>query len=192
MTSWRGVYGIDTATGVAAGPVQYLLQARAIAIAPDQGPAASFTVTNARGTAATFDASESKVAVGTIDSYAWDFGDGETTTSDTPTITHVYAEAGTYHATVTETDSAGTSVDTFTYTGQTASRVGNPLARTTRTVHVGTGPAPAVTLSASRLDFGLLASGTPSAPQTLTLSNSGDADLHHLGRDAHRRAETSR
>ena len=183
VTSWRGVYPIDTATDTHADTLPALLvQARPIAIAPDQGPTASFTVTSAPpGSATAFDASASSVAAGTIASYAWDFGDGATATTTTPTTTHVYATAGDYTATVTETDSAGTSVGTFTYTGQTASRVGSPLARTTRSVHVGTGPAPVVSLSAAKLDFGTIATGTHSAPQTLTLTNSGDGALSISG-----------
>jgi YVTN family beta-propeller protein len=178
VPSWRGTYPIDTATNVPAEPIGLLVNGRTIAIAPDQGPTAAFTVTGAPpGSATTFDASASTVGVGTIVAYEWDFGDGATATTTKPTTTHVYADAGTYTATVKETDSAGTSVDTFTYTGQMASRVGNPLARTTRIVHVATGPAPAVTLSAAKLDFGTLANGTHSVPQTLTLTNSGDAAL---------------
>jgi YVTN family beta-propeller protein len=183
VTSWRGVYPIDATTDMPAAPLDKLnVLGRSIAIAPDQGPAAVFTVTSAPpGSATSFDASASTVAVGTIVSYDWDFGDGVTATTTTPTTTHVYADGGTYTATVTETDGAGTSVDTFTYTGQTASRVGNPLARTTRTVHIATGPAPAVTLSAAKLDFGTLANGTHSTPQTLTLTNTGDAALEIAG-----------
>jgi YVTN family beta-propeller protein len=182
VSSWRGTYPIDTATDVPADPIGLNVVGRSIAIAPDQGPEADFSVTSAPpGSATTFDASASTVGVGTIVSYDWDFGDGDSATTTTPTTSHIYANAGSYTAAVTETDSAGTSVDTFTYTGQTASRVGNPLARSTRTVHIATGPAPAVTLSAGKLDFGTIATGTHSVPQTLSLTNTGDGALEIAG-----------
>jgi PKD repeat protein len=106
------------------------------AITPDQAPVASFTATaGAAGAATSFDASASKVAYGTISSYAWSFGDGSTATTSTPTVTHTYAARGSYTATLTETDSAGTST-TQVFTGQTMSRNGGPSAQTTRAVAV--------------------------------------------------------
>jgi YVTN family beta-propeller protein len=111
------------------------------AITPDQAPVASFiTRPGAAGSASSFDASASSVAYGTITSYAWNFGDGHSATTSTPTTTHNYAAAGTYMATLTETDSAGTST-TQVFTGQTVSRNGGVSARATRSVGV---PPPAV------------------------------------------------
>jgi PKD repeat protein len=53
-----------------------------------------------------FDASKSSVAPGrTIDSYAWDFGDGSRGGGQTPS--HVYGKAATYTVTLTVTDSTG-------------------------------------------------------------------------------------
>ncbi len=43
------------------------------------------------------------------DSYAWDFGDGNTSTDESPT--HTYAGFGDYTITLTATNSAGTSAD---------------------------------------------------------------------------------
>lgn len=40
---------------------------------------------------------------GTAVSYAWDFGDGETGTSTTPSITHIYEEIGDYAVSCTVT-----------------------------------------------------------------------------------------
>ena len=47
------------------------------------------------------------VAVGSITSYAWNFGDGTSTTTTSPIFTHVYSSPGAFTASVTETDSAG-------------------------------------------------------------------------------------
>jgi PKD repeat protein len=74
--------------------------------APNQAPVAAATVDPTSGktniTNFAFDASGSTDADGTVNSYAWTFGDGATSTSATPS--HTYTEAGTYTATVTVTD----------------------------------------------------------------------------------------
>ena len=71
---------------------------------PNQAPTASFTaaMTNLSGA---FDATASSDPDGTVASYAWDFGDGQTGVGATPT--HVYQNAGTYTVTLTVTDNAG-------------------------------------------------------------------------------------
>jgi outer membrane protein OmpA-like peptidoglycan-associated protein len=46
--------------------------------------------------------------------FVWDFGDG--TTANTMTATHAYSEVGTYQATLTATNEAGTDVCTVTVT----------------------------------------------------------------------------
>ncbi|MDX6419495.1 MAG: hypothetical protein QOG28_4115, partial [Trebonia sp.] len=45
---------------------------------------------------------------GSISAYYWTFGDGRTSNSTGPDVTHVYSEAGTYTASVTVTSSFGT------------------------------------------------------------------------------------
>ncbi len=67
-------------------------------------PVAAFTAA-AAGLTATFDASGSSDADGTIASYAWDFGDGTTGTGAKPG--HTYATAGTYTVRLTVTDDDG-------------------------------------------------------------------------------------
>jgi PKD repeat protein len=71
---------------------------------------ATFTVSPTSpttGTVVNFNASQSKAAGGaTIASYAWDFGDGGTSSSG-PTTTHTYTTAGTYTVVLTITDSLG-------------------------------------------------------------------------------------
>jgi hypothetical protein len=61
----------------------------------------------------TFDASGSSDTDGTIVSYLWDFGDGETSTSQNPT--HAYNQEGSYNVTLTITDNDGLT-DTATAT----------------------------------------------------------------------------
>lgn len=72
-------------------------------------PVGSFTApaTVTAGQPAQFDASGSSAPVGSIVSYTWDFGDGQTQTSSTPTIDHTYTAAGADIVTLTVTDSSG-------------------------------------------------------------------------------------
>jgi PKD repeat protein len=60
----------------------------------------------------TFDATGSSDD-GTITSYQWNFGDGQSDTTTSPTTTHVYAAPGNYTATLKVTDDKGVS-DTTT------------------------------------------------------------------------------
>jgi hypothetical protein len=85
---------------------------RDIVVTPDQAPVAGLTaVSGTAGSPVNFDASSSTVAFGTITNYSWDFGDGSAPVdTSAPTVSHVYGSQGTYTATVTETDIAGTSV----------------------------------------------------------------------------------
>ncbi len=68
--------------------------------------------TTALGRPVTFDGSGSIAAPGAT--YAWDFGDGETTSSAEPTASHNYHFAGSYTTTLTVTDAGGSSTDTAT------------------------------------------------------------------------------
>jgi YVTN family beta-propeller protein len=172
---------IDVATGTAGPPIAGVRAPRSIAITPDQAPVANFAVTSAPpGSTTTFDASASTVRFGTIVKYVWSFGDGTAPVTTTAPVTgHVYSTVGTYAATVTETDSAGTSTTGEVFTGQTASSVASAGAETTRAVVI-TAPnlgAPAVRVSSSGLDFGTLALGSTSPPRTLTVTNTGTAPL---------------
>jgi YVTN family beta-propeller protein len=108
-----------------------------IALTPDQAPRAALSVTPAdAGQATAFDASASVAPSSPITNYAWNFGDGSTGDTSTPTTTHTYANQGTYTASVTETDAQGTSL-TKVFTGQTMSRNGGPQAETSSTFTVG-------------------------------------------------------
>lgn len=71
-------------------------------------PTASFTITPqvpAVDQEALFDASSSTDSDGTVLSYSWDFGDGQT--SSGPTARHTYASAGPYTVVLTVTDNLG-------------------------------------------------------------------------------------
>ena len=110
--------------------------ANAVVVTPDQAPTASFTVSpGAPGSPTSFNGTGSTAPVGTITTYAWQFGDGTQAVTSTPTTTHTYGSAGSYTATLTVTDSAGTST-TQTFTGQTVSNNGGPSAQSSRTVTV--------------------------------------------------------
>lgn len=116
--------------------------AAGIAVLPDQGPVAAFSATTATaGQATAFDASASSDPDGKVASYRWDFGDGITQTTNTPTVSHSYATPGSYKVTLTVTDNDGCST-TVVFTGQTASCNGGPRAQTTHTVTVTSPPAP--------------------------------------------------
>ncbi len=71
---------------------------------PNVGPNASFDAT-AGVLTATFDASGSSDSDGSVASYDWDFGDGQTGTGVNPT--HGYANSGLYSVTLTVTDDEG-------------------------------------------------------------------------------------
>ncbi|MEZ4424691.1 MAG: PKD domain-containing protein [Gemmatimonadota bacterium] len=67
-------------------------------------PVASYTF-SCTGTTCAFDGTGSTDADGTIASYAWDFGDGNTGSG--ATVSHSYAGPGTYTVTLTVTDNGG-------------------------------------------------------------------------------------
>jgi DNA-binding beta-propeller fold protein YncE len=105
-----------------------------ISITPDQAPTARFTATS-NGLSVTFDASTSDSPVGTVVLYDWDFGDGQTQSTTSPTITHTYSTGGTQNVTLTVTNTAGTSTE-VTFTGQTVSNNGGPSAVHTEAISV--------------------------------------------------------
>jgi DNA-binding beta-propeller fold protein YncE len=111
--------------------------AEAMAVAPDQAPVAALHVTGApHGKASFFNAAGSQAVTGRIVSYRWKFGDGSSAASTSPYAWHTYAKAGTYSASVTVTDTAGTSTSVV-FTGHAVLRNGGPSARATATVTAG-------------------------------------------------------
>jgi PKD repeat protein len=89
---------------------------------------------------ATFDATSSEVAFGSITSFTWDFGDGTTVgPPSAAVVTHTYGAIGTYQVTLTEVDSAGTgfaATPTARGPGQTPDRFSGPAARFQATITV--------------------------------------------------------
>ncbi len=117
-----------------------------IAITPDQAPIAFFTTTIATlGSPTLFDASASFSPVGTIVSYAWDFGDGTTLVTSDPAVSHTYTAPGEYLVILVVTNSAGTS--TFqTFTGHVVSNNGGISAIFARVVFILAPPTPTPTI----------------------------------------------
>jgi PKD repeat protein len=82
-------------------------------LAPDTAPTAGFGITPGSptvGQAVIFDGSASNDSDGdTITSYRWDFGDGATQATSTPTTTHAYSAAGSFTAKLMVVDARGSS-----------------------------------------------------------------------------------
>ncbi len=108
---------------------------RGIVVTPDQAPTASFSDTpGAMGSATTFDGSASGAPEGSIVNYAWDFGDGSfSATNSFPMISHTYAIPGPFTVALTVTDTAGTST-IQTFTGTSVSNNGDSSARSSHAV----------------------------------------------------------
>ena len=73
-------------------------------VVPNKAPVATITP-SCTGLDCTFSGNLSVDPDGTIESYAWYFGDGETDTG--AVVPHTYAQAGTYTVTLTVTDNVG-------------------------------------------------------------------------------------
>lgn len=99
-------------------------------IQPDQCPVARAVYTlESDGMTVDFDGSGSVSPTGIIVSYFWDFGDGTTQTTTSPTVSHTYAPCSVgYTVSLTVTNSAGTSTRQ-TYFGQGVYNNGGPLAQ---------------------------------------------------------------
>ena len=78
----------------------------AVTVAANQAPTAAFT-SSTNNLSASFDGTGSADSDGTVDSYAWDFGDGSTGNTASPN--HAYADPGTYQVQLTVTDNDGTT-----------------------------------------------------------------------------------
>lgn len=81
----------------------------AAALPANQNPTASFTATPS-GLGVALDGSASTDPDGTIASYAWNFGDGESGSG--ATTSHTYGSAGTYTVTLAVTDNRGATIQT--------------------------------------------------------------------------------
>ena len=171
-----GAYLFDAVTGQQIGSRIAISAPGGLAISPDQAPTASFTATSATtGSATSFDASSTTTPVGSIVSYAWNFGDGISTVTSSATTSHTYAAAGTYTASLTVTNSAGTSTSSV-WTSYVMARNGGPQAQQQKTVTVSDPP---VTTTAPGAPTGATAtrsgSGTLTVSWTAPASNGGSA-----------------
>jgi trimeric autotransporter adhesin len=92
VTDDEGAADVRTATVVAPGA--------------NSAPTATFSA-GIVGRNVTFDAAGSTDPNGSIVQYAWNFGDGATGTTTTPSAQHTYAAPGTYLVTLTVTDDRG-------------------------------------------------------------------------------------
>lgn len=109
-------------------------------ITPDQAPVAYFSASKPTNDTVTFNASASLSPVGTIATYAWNFGDGTpVVTTISPTISHTYAHAGFFDVTLTVTNTGGTST-TQRYTGQVTLNNGGPSATLTEEITIPPSP----------------------------------------------------
>lgn len=77
----------------------------------DRPPVAVFTAPAGAtaGQAVSFDASAASDPDGTIASYHWDFGDGQSQTTTIPSTSHTYSAPGAVTVTLTVTDNSGTT-----------------------------------------------------------------------------------
>lgn len=114
----------------------------------DRPPVAAFTASSSvpTGENANFDASASSDPDGTIASYHWDFGDGQSLDTTTPAAAHVYGTAGSKNVTLTVTDNNG-STNTVTHTLTVTDRP--PTASFTAPATVAAGQAAGFDASAS-------------------------------------------
>jgi LPXTG-motif cell wall-anchored protein len=176
----RPVFTIDTTTNTLSsskdttppGNFDHIANMSSVVVPADLAPAAAFKATVAcAGTATAFDASSSTVANGTIVRYAWAFGDGTKEVTTGPKVKHTYAKPGSYAASVTETDSAGTST-TVVFDGQTVLRNGGPSARARHSLTI---TACAVPADATIPSSGSMAASSVDATLPRTGGNTGEA-----------------
>lgn len=101
-------------------------------------PTASFTFSTT-DLSASFDGTGSSDSDGTISSYAWDFGDGNTATGST--AGHTYAAAGDYTVQLTVTDDGGATDTQAQIVTVTAPSTGDPTTLHVQSIITGTANA---------------------------------------------------
>ncbi|TMK57372.1 MAG: PKD domain-containing protein [Actinobacteria bacterium] len=132
---------------IAGSPFGGVIEPIQVVVSPDQGPVAAFSAApTPAGNPLPLDGSASSDADGTLAAYRWDFGDGETGVTSSPTTTHVYGSEGDYTVTLTVVDDSGCST-AQTYTGQTVGCNGSTLAAVSHQVTVPPGEPLDVSLS---------------------------------------------
>lgn len=147
----------DIASGMVTATINVGSFPVALAFTPDQAPVARLSVTRAPiGFETTFDASASTIAFGSISQFLWDFGDGTTDVTGSPTTTHTYT-SGSHTASVTAVSTFGTTFGRV-FTGQTVMKNGSFAARATALGSLADLGAPVV--SQVTPTNGLIAGGT--------------------------------
>lgn len=132
---------IDVATNTA-GPsfANIMGQIQDIVMSPDQAPVASFSVNvQSSGLPTQFNALASISPIGTISSYAWDFGDGTTLITNTPIVNHIYSSTGSFNVMLTVTNSAGTSTSKV-FSSRFMSNNGGPTANLSQIINIPPSP----------------------------------------------------
>lgn len=108
------------------------------AVVPNQPPVATFGPVLKRirpDVPGELTAAASADPDGTVSTYAWEFGDGQTATVPAPVVKHVFRHPGKFEVTLTATDAEGCSTN-LDFTGQTVSCNGSAVAAVTATVAV--------------------------------------------------------
>ncbi len=187
------VYPVAVATAglVVGGPSTVLgtvrpVGPRDVAVTPDQAPVANLAPASGRvGTPVTLDAASSTIAYGSIASFAWDFGDGQTAVTAVPTVSHVFSSPGTYSVAVTETDAAGTSVPPAPFAGgpvdgpgTTAFLDAGPAARISAPVAIGPAIGPPPPLPTTTTSTTAVSSTTTVAPHHTTTTTVSPGRYH--------------
>jgi len=128
---------IDVATNTA-GPsfANISGEIQDIVMSPDQAPVAFFSVNvQPSGLPTQFNASASISPIGTISSYAWDFGDGTTLITNLPIVNHTYSSTGSFNVLLTVTNSAGTSTSKV-FSSRFMSNNGGPTASLSQIINI--------------------------------------------------------
>ncbi len=133
---------IDTRTDTAGTPIPVGEEPDGVAIIPSQSPQPAFSISGIGkvGSPLTFDASASLDPFGAVSSYAWSFGDGQSTVGG-PLVEHTYSVPGTYQVSLTADNDEG--CPTFLFTGHTALCGGPSKASVSHTVTVAPQPGKA-------------------------------------------------
>jgi YVTN family beta-propeller protein len=125
---------INLVTGVPGTPLFLPGSGGKLAISPDQPPVAAFNAPEAAvGSPVTFSGAPSVDPDGSIATYQWSLGDGAS--SRGPTVTHTFANPGTYFTMLTVTDEEGCGVVPV-FSGRTAYCNGSGVASVTHPVTV--------------------------------------------------------
>ncbi len=146
-------------------------------------PMAAFFSNTANGLQVSFDASLSSDSDGTIDSYGWDFGDGQTGVGRT--VSHTYASAGTYTVTLNVTDdkaaTANASSSVIVTSSTTAPDTTPPTVSSINPSNTGTGIAVNAAITAT---FSETMDASTVSTATFTLNNGVTGVVSYTGTTA--------